>query len=375
MAPQSPSEDHHPRDEGTSAGDLYLCPVGAGGRSHELCVRPRRTVPARRQIRRQNLQGGQASRSAGGAADQVRAGDQSQDCEGPWPDDPALSAPPRRPGNRVVNRRRFLHAVSVGLLASPLAAEAQQAGKIARVGFLWSGPAPSPEQIAQAPFTVAMRERGWVEGKNLVVERRFGDSASQMLALVAELGRLKVDVLVVFSAGTAAMALRETRDTPIVIFSAGYDLVRAGLVASLARPGGNVTGTQDLQADTFSKRLQLLKELVPNLTRVASLSEVVTTGAISSEERARGRQLYTDTARALGLEAQFFRATRPEDFPTLFVDMVKAGNRGLTLEATPFTLTHRQQISDLAVRHRLPAIAAFRWWPDAGGLISYGTTS
>jgi len=160
-----------------------------------------------------------------------------------------------------------------------------------------------------------MRGRGWVESKNLVIERRYAESADQLHAFAAELGRLKVDALVVFSAGMGAIAQGEAKDTPIVIHSAGLDLVRMGLIASLARPGGNVTGSQDLQSDTFGKRLQqLLKELVPNVSRIASLSEVVTTDTISGELRARDGQLATDTARALGLELHFFRGRDPMTF-------------------------------------------------------------
>ena len=259
------------------------------------------------------------------------------------------------------------------ILAVPLAAEAQQAGKVARVGFLWVGPFPSQQEIAQSPFVVAMRDRGWIEGQNLVIERRYGESAEQLHEFAAELGRLKVDVLVVFSGGQAAIARRAAKDTPIVIFSSGLDLVRMGLVASLARPGGNVTGSQDLQNDLFGKRLQLLKELVPNLLRVASLGEVVTSGAIPSEERARVVQGNADAARSLGLELHFFRAARAEDFPALFGDMVKKGDRGLMVGASPFMNVQRKQITDLAARHRIPAMYSFANWVEAGGLISYGT--
>ena len=118
-----------------------------------------------------------------------------------------------------MNRRRFLRTVSASLLAAPLAAEAQRVGKVARVGWLWFGPFPSPEQIAQSPFVAAMRDRGWVEGQNLVIERRYAESTVQLHEFAAELGRLKVDVLVTSSAGLAAIARLEAKDTPIVVHS------------------------------------------------------------------------------------------------------------------------------------------------------------
>jgi putative ABC transport system substrate-binding protein len=192
--------------------------------------------------------------------------------------------------------------LAFGILVAPLAAEAQQARKIGRVGFLWFGPSPSQEQIAQSPFVTVMRELGWVEGQNLVIERRFGESADQLHAFAAELGRLKVDVLVVTNVGVATIARLEAKDTPIVIYSSGLDLVRIGFVSSLARPGGNTTGSQILQDDLFGKRLQLLNELVPNLSRVAFLDESVTSSEdLMNKERARRRQREPVAARSLGL--------------------------------------------------------------------------
>jgi ABC-type uncharacterized transport system substrate-binding protein len=261
----------------------------------------------------------------------------------------------------MLSRRRFLQGVSASLLAGPLAAEAQQAGKVARVGFLGIGPFPSPQEIAQSPFVVAMKERGWVEGQNLIVERRFGQSTDQLHEFAAELGRLKVDVLVVISGAHAAIARREAKDTAIVVVGSGADLVRMGLVASLARPGGHVTGSQVLQTDLFGKHLELLRELVPNLSRVALLREGVPVDPAP-----------TEAARSLGVELHVFRAVRPEDFPVLFDDMVKKGDRGLIVWATPFLYAHRKQINDLTTTHRIPAVYSLKAWVEAGGLMSYG---
>ena len=272
-----------------------------------------------------------------------------------------------------MDRRAFIGTLAGGLLTAPLAAEAQQAGKIARVGIFWFGPFPSPEQIAQSPLAAALKELGWVEGQNLVLERRNGESSEQLHAAAAELGRLKVDVLVVPSAGLATIARLEAKNTPIVIVTSGTDLVRMGLVASLARPGGNITGSQVLQDDLFGKRLQLLKELVPRLSRVAFLNELVTLSEdLSDKERARRRQQDPITARSLGLELHLYNAARPDDFPSLFGEMSQKRDQGLVVEGTPFMIAHRKQIIDLAARHRIAAIYNSRFYVEPGGLVSYG---
>jgi len=218
----------------------------------------------------------------------------------------------------VIDRRTFLGALATGLLAAPLAVEGQQAGKIARVGVLDFGRVPSPEEIAKGPFSVAMREVGWVEGQNIVIERRYGESADQLHASALELVRLKVDVLVVPSCGLAKIAQGETRTIPIVIQTCGYDLVTAGLVASLARPGGNITGSQVLAVDLFGKRLQLLKELVPNLVRVATLGEDVTMTEIDTTAQTSAGVTIDIVARTLGIKRDPFVVRRPEDFPAVF---------------------------------------------------------
>src|SRR4029077_4162128 len=149
--------------------------------------------------------------------------------------------------------------------------------KVARVGILNIGPAPSPQELAQSvstnQFWLSMRQLGWVDGQNMVVERRFGESADQLRIGAADLVRLKVDVLFVGSAGLAKILQLETKTIPIVVGRADNDLVAAGLVDSLGRPGGNITGSQLLNDELIPKRLELLKELVPNLSKVALLRE------------------------------------------------------------------------------------------------------
>ncbi len=146
----------------------------------------------------------------------------------------------------MIERRTFLAGTGAVLIGAPLTAEAQKSEKMARVGILGIGPTPSPEELAQSvstnQFWLSMRQLGWVDGQNMVVERRFGESAEQLRTGAADLVRLKVDVLFVGSAGLAKILQLETKTIPIVVGRADNDLVAAGLVASLAKPGGNITG-------------------------------------------------------------------------------------------------------------------------------------
>ena len=181
------------------------------------------------------------------------------------------------------SRRRFITDFVIALMplgatASAQEYKAQKSEKMARVGILGIGPVPSPQELAKSvstnPFWLSMRELGWVDGQNMVVERRFGESADQLGRGAAELVRLKVDVLFVSGAGLAKILQMKTKTIPIVIGRADENLVAAGLVDSLARPGGNITGSQLLNDELIPKRLELLKELVPNLSKVALLREM-----------------------------------------------------------------------------------------------------
>jgi putative ABC transport system substrate-binding protein len=204
-----------------------------------------------------------------------------------------------------MDRRAFLAGTGAVLLAAPLAAEAQKSEKMARVGILGIGPAPSPQELAQSvstnQFWRSMRQLGWVDGQNIVVERRFGESADQLRAGAADLVRLKVDVLFVRDAGLAKILQLETKTMPIVVGSAQGDLVAGGLVTSLARPGANPTGSQILNDDLTPKRLELLKALVPTLSKAAVLQEDVTLSVVP-QMRARYDERAAIAARALGID-------------------------------------------------------------------------
>jgi len=180
-----------------------------------------------------------------------------------------------------MERRAFLTGTGALLLAAPLAAAAQKSEKLAHVGILGLGPTPSPQELAKSvstnPFWLAMRQLGWVDGQNMVVERRFGESADQLRRGAADLVRLKVDVLFVSSAGLAKILQLETKTIPIVVGRADEDLVAAGLVDSLAKPGGNITGSQLLtmsssqSASSSSKRLYRIFQRSRSFERMSQL--------------------------------------------------------------------------------------------------------
>jgi len=275
----------------------------------------------------------------------------------------------------VSTRRSFIGALAGGLLAAPRALQAQPAGKAARVGVLGVGPTPSPQELARSvstnPLWLSLKELGWVVGQNLVIERRFGDTADELRAGAADLVRLKVDILFVGGAGLAKLLQAETRTIPIVVAAAGGDLVAAGLVDSLARPGGNVTGLQSFSYDLVPKRLEFLKELVPGLSRVAFLQEDVTLVAVP-QLRARYDQEAAEASRALGTEIHTYIVRRAAEFVATFRGMTKNLDQGLLVMSTPFTFAHRKEIIELAAAHRLAGVYEFDLFVEQGGLMSYG---
>src|SRR5260370_14500960 len=250
-----------------------------------------------------------------------------------------------------MERRAFLAGTGAVLLATPFAAEAQKSEKMARVGILNIGLAPSPQELAQSvstnQFWLSMRQLGWVDGQNMVVERRFGESAEQLRTGAADLVRLKVDVLFVGSAGLAKILQLETKTIPIVVGRADNDLVAAALVASLARPGGNITGSQLLNDDLVPKRLELLKSIVPNLSKVALLREDVTTSALPPIFDRFDQQVAT-AARNLGIEIHTFIVHRPADIAAAFLVMVEDRDHAVLVVASPFVVVHRMALIDLA---------------------------
>jgi putative ABC transport system substrate-binding protein len=274
-----------------------------------------------------------------------------------------------------MERRRFIEVITGGIVVAPLGAGAEQAGKMARVGILGIGPAPSPQELTKSistnPFWLSMKQLGWIDGQNMVVERRFGESADQLRAGAADLVRLKVDVLFVASAGLAKTLQLETKTIPIVVGRAEADLVAAGLVDSLAKPGGNITGSQLLSDDLTPKRLELLKALLPNLSKAALLQDDVTLSSIP-QMRARYDQQAAIAARTLGIELHTFVVHRAGELAAAFLGMMKNRDQGVLVGESPFMFVHRKDIVDLAAVHRIAAIYALQVYVEPGGLMSYG---
>src|SRR5262245_8486329 len=273
-------------------------------------------------------------------------------------------------------RLRMLGLVlAIMILAAPLATAAQKPEKMARVGILGLGPVPTPQELAKSvatnPFWLAMRQLGWVDGQNMIVERRFGESIDQLRRGAADLVRLKVDVLFVSSAGLAKLLQLETKTIPIVVGRADEDLGAAGLVKSLSKPGGNITGSQLLNDDLVPKRLQLLKAFVPNLARVALLREDVTTSVLPGI-RPRSDEQVAIAARNLGIEIHTFTVRRAEDLAVAFLGMKKNHDQAVAVMSPAFMFVHRKAIVDLAGAHRIPAVYELRIFVEAGGLMSYG---
>jgi putative ABC transport system substrate-binding protein len=262
-----------------------------------------------------------------------------------------------------MDRRTFLAGTGAVLLGAPLAAQGQQA-KAPRVGLLGLGSAES------SPFFEALRqglrERGWVEGQNIAFEdrTRVGHS-SRMPDVAAELVRLRVDVIVAWGTTTALAARKATGTIPIV--TAAGSPVEMGLAASLARPGGNVTGlTTTSGRELIGKRIELLKEALPRLSRIAVLWNP------ESQTQPLSLREATAAARSLGLQVRPAEVRGPEDFEKAFASIAHERPEALALLASNMFLAHRARIVDLAARHRLPATFSERSFVEAGGLMSYG---
>ncbi len=250
--------------------------------------------------------------------------------------------------------------------AVALAADAQPAKKVARIGFLASS---SLERIESrlAAFQQGLRELGYVDGKNIITEYRSAEGKFERLpALAAELVRLKVDVLVAEGAPAAHAAKNATSVIPVVIGNAA-DPVGTGLVASLARPGGNITGLSDFNVGVVTKRLQLLKEVVPSASRVAVLLNPTNpTNPLQLKE-------IEAAAPALGVTLLRLEAKGPDDIDRAFATMRTERPGAIIVIGDPMFGTHARRIAELAFRSRLPAIYTLRQYVDAGGLMAYAT--
>jgi putative ABC transport system substrate-binding protein len=264
-----------------------------------------------------------------------------------------------------IERRKFLATLGGAAAAWPLAASAQQAGKIHKVGYL----SPSVPNVLTPLLFDSLRELGWIEGKNVAFERRFAENRLERLPeLAAELVRLNVDVIVAIGTLGPLAAKRATTTIPIVMVSAG-DPLGSGLVASLARPGGNVTGMSLMVPDLGGKRLELLKELLPRLSRVAVLWNAANPyPAIVFKE--------TQTAgRTLGVEVQSLEVRGPDDLDGAFAAARQQHPDALITIEDPLTFTYRKRIADFALANQLPSLQGFSEDVKAGALISYGANA
>ena len=267
----------------------------------------------------------------------------------------------------MIDRRTFLAGTGAVRLTAPLAAEAQQAVKVARIGFLAGNLAAIPH--LREAFLQGLRDLGYVEGRNVVIEDRDAKGKLERFpALAAELVALKVDVIVAGSTPHALAAKQATRTLPIV-FAAADDAVGSGLVTSLARPGGNVTGLSILAPELVGKRLELLKQAVPGVTQVAVLWQPGGLGERTEKDQLKEADV---AARALGVRLQFVEARGPADIDRAFSDMTRARAGALTVLTGAMFFGERRRLVDLAAKNRLPAVYPWRDGVDAGGLMSYG---
>jgi putative ABC transport system substrate-binding protein len=263
----------------------------------------------------------------------------------------------------MTSRREFITLLGGAAAAWPLAARAQQAAKLPTIGFLG---ATTPETWSRfvAAFVQRLRELGWIEGRTIAIEYRWAEGRGERFAeIAAEFVRLKVDVIV--TAGGAVLAAKQATSLIPIVFAVAADPVGGGLVASLARPGGNVTGLSVLTPDLAGKRLELLREVVPGLRRLAFL------GNVGNPITALEMGEVQTAARTLGLHLVTLEIRRAEDIVPAF-ETLKSDAQALCVAGDPLVLANRVRINTLALVARLPAFYNERAYVEAGGLMSYG---
>ena len=270
-----------------------------------------------------------------------------------------------------MDRRKFI-TTGVALLAAPLAAEAQQEGKVSRIGLLTIGSLESPEtRVSVDAFRQGLRENGYAEGKNILIEYRGADAKIERLpGLANELVRLNVDIIVAGATPGARAAQRATTTIPIVAVAMG-DPVRDGLVASLARPGGNITGSTFLGPELVPKRMELFKEALPRVSRVAVLWHPGAFGELTIKDMLNQAEA---AARTLGVQLQFVEVQSPGEFDRAFSAMTKARADAVFVFPSTMLFSERRRIVALTEKHRLPSMFVAREFVELGGLIGYGAS-
>jgi ABC-type uncharacterized transport system substrate-binding protein len=261
-----------------------------------------------------------------------------------------------------MDRREFISGISFGLLAAPLAARAQQVGKVYRIGILETIPAARNAANLDA-LRKGLRDLGYVEGRNLVIEYRSADGRAERFPdLASELVRLKVDLIVTRGTPAARAAKDATRTIPVVMATMGDP---RAIVASFARPGGNITGVTTFSTELTAKRIEILKELVPSLSRVALLHNMGNPAVPPEWEETK------TAARSLGLQAELLDVRSQADLGRALERAIRQHVDALVIGADGLTQMHQQTIVDWVARNRLPAVYPAREFVEAGGLIAY----
>jgi putative ABC transport system substrate-binding protein len=270
----------------------------------------------------------------------------------------------------MIARRALVLVVALALFVMPSAVPAQPAEKVYRIGYLTIGSAPASGTYTPPleGFRQQLRELGWVEGRNIVIEYRFADGRAERLPpLAAELVRLKVD-LIYANPTPAALAAKKATSTIPIVGTSLTEPVAVGLVSSLARPGGNVTGVSyAFDMNIFGKQLELLKDVAPKARRVAVLADPT-----SGPTYPRMLEATTTAGKSLGLDLQVLEVRQPAEFDGAFAAMARERAEALLVMGHPMFFLNRQRLAELAVKHRLPSMSTQEQWVDAGGLMSYG---
>jgi ABC-type uncharacterized transport system substrate-binding protein len=267
-----------------------------------------------------------------------------------------------------MNKRIICFVLGALLLALSVCVEAQQPGKVPRIGFLDSGSASDPRNILDVDaFRQGLRELGYVEGKTINIDYRYDEGKPGLLPeLAEELVRLKADILLAMDSAAARVAKKSTATIPVV-FTTGGSPIANDLVASLARPGGNATGVTTNSPELIGKRLELLKEAVPKVARFGFLGDADSASSNAMFNEARG------AAKVLGVEFLSVAVKGPNpDIEGAFRTMIKDRLGALVTEAPSLITLNRKKILQLAAQHRIPAIYTDQEWPNAGGFMSYG---
>ena len=261
----------------------------------------------------------------------------------------------------TMQRREFITLLGGATAVYPLAVKAQQPNKVYRIGYISAG-----VRLNSSVLQNSLRGLGWIEGKNLIYERRYAENRPERLPdLVAELVRLNVDIIVANGTLAQIAAKQATTTIPVVMTAAG-DPLGSGLVASLAKPGGNVTGLSLMAPELAGKRLEFLKEIIPGLTRIAVLWNAANPYPATVFDQTRL------AAEKLGIEVHSLRITSPNDLDGALEDALRQNAAALIAVEDPLTFDNAQRIVTFAAKSRLPAISGVREFADAGGLLAYG---